>query len=776
MEHPVREPNAGRSVTLSSFVGRGRDMAEVRRLLSTSRLVTLTGPGGVGKTRLALEVAHAVRRLFPDGVVVVELDQVSDPGLVVNAVAVSVGLREQAGRAPLEMLTDYLGSRHLLLVLDNSEHVIDATAELAAALLRACPQLQILATSREWLGIAGEVIMAVPPLGLPGADEPADDDLLRYGAVELFVDRAAAVVNDYDLTDDNRFEVADICRRLDGLPLAIELAAARLRALSEKELLARLPGHPSLLSAPSRAQAPSRQRTLRSCIEWSYGLCSAEEQLLWARLSVFTGGFELDIAEEVCAGDGLAAADVLQTVSSLIDKSVLVGERHADLVRFRMLDTIREFGRERLEETGELAALRRRHRDAYLRLVQRADADWVSPRQAGWFARLDREHSNIQTAVDHSLAQPGELDAALRILAGLFHFYWWGRGWAREGRLWLARALDKPGPPSAVRARALLTDASLALADGEFDVGQQRLEAARAILATVTDPGGAAFAWWIEGSVGLYTGDLPAATAAFEKGLALLEPGRDLPVRLDLLLSYSSALALMGDVERSTWCHEEFLRITEPADESFHRAYAHWTYGLFVMQHGDLPRATALIQRSIELRRSIRDLTGVGWSQETLAWAESALGHHERAATLLGAADRLWEIMGRPLRTYQHMYPSHEACVRSAEEHLGREQFEAAFEGGRALSIDEGIAYALGEHPAPAEPEAPEDDTMLTARERQIAELVAQGLSNRQIASRLSISVRTVETHAQHILTKLDFRSRAQIASWVAQQRATGQG
>lgn len=777
MGHPVRGLNVGRSVALSSFVGRGRDVAEVRRLLSTSRLVTLTGPGGVGKTRLALEVANAVRRLFPDGVVVVELDQVSDPALVVNAVAVSVGLREQAGRAPLEMLTDYLASRHLLLLLDNSEHVIDATAQLADALLRACPQLRILATSREWLGIAGEVILPVPPLELPDVDEPEDHNLLQYGAVELFVDRAAAVLNDYDLTEANRFEVADICRRLDGLPLAIELAAARLRALSEKELLARLSDHLHLLSAPPRSHAPSRQRTLRACIEWSYGLCSAQEQLLWARLSVFTGGFELDTAEEVCAGDGVAAADVLHTVSSLIDKSILVGERHAEVVRYRMLDTIREFGRERLEETGELAGLRRSHRDAYLRLVERADADWVSPRQVGWFARLDREHANVQTAVDYSLTQPGEAEAAMRILAGLFHFYWWGRGWAREGRLWLARAFDKPTPPSAVRARALLTDASLSLADGEFDVGGQRLEAARAILSTVPDPGGAAFAWWVEGSVGLYTGDLPAATGAFEKGLALLEPGRELTVRLDLLLSYSSALALLGDTERATWCHDEFLRITVPAGESFHRAYAQWTFGLFVMQQGDLPRAVEVIRQSIELRRTIRDLTGLGWSQETLAWGESALGHHDRAATLLGAADRLWEIMGRPLRTYQHLYPSHEACVRTAREQLGSKGFAAAFERGRALSIDEGIAYALDEQPAaPTAPAGWEADSVLTARERQTAELIAQGLSNREIATRLSISARTVETHTQHILTKLDFRSRAQIASWVARQRATGRG
>lgn len=768
---------SGPFLALSSFVGRRHDVAEVRRLLSTSRLVTLTGPGGVGKTRLALEVANAVRRSFPDGIVLVELDQVSDPDLVASTVAVAVGLREQSGRAPLDILTDYLASRHLLLVLDNSEHLVDAIVELADALMQSCPDLRILATSREWLNVAGEVVFRVAPLGLPeaepdGHDRPGSPNLLQYGAVELFVDRASSAVSDYRLTDHNRHDVAEICRRLDGLPLAIELAAARVRAFSEREVLTRLSDHPHLLSS-SRSQAPSRQRTLRSCIEWSHGLCSEQEQLLWARLSVFTGGFELDTAEEVCAGDGLAAAEVSGTIAHLIDKSILVGQRHGEVIRYRMLDTIREFGREQLDQSGERLRLRDRHRDAYLRLVERADADWVSPRQVEWFARLDREHVNIQAAVDYCLTESRDLDSAMRILTAVYHFYWWGRGFAREGRLLLSRALDAPGPPTQVRAWALLIDAALALADGDFDVGGQRLVSARAIEATAEDPGTRAMASWVEGSVALYSGDLPAATTAFERGLAMLEPGHELTVRLDLLLSYSSAVALLGDAERATWCHEEFLRITEPAGECFHRAYALWTFGLFVMHQGDLPRAAELIQESIALRRELRDLTGLGWSMESLAWAESALQHHDRAATLLGAADRLWEIMGRPLATYQHMYPFHEACVQTATEQLGRAPFEAAFEKGAAFSVDDGIAYALGELPAPAAPSS-EQDTVLTARELEIAELIAEGLSNRQIATRFTLSVRTVETHVQHIMLKLGFRSRTQIASWLAQQHATG--
>jgi non-specific serine/threonine protein kinase len=269
----------------------------------------------------------------------------------------------------------------------------------------------------------------------------------------------------------------------------------------------------------------------------------------------------------------------------------------------------------------------------------------------------------------------------------------------------------------------------------------------------------------------MYSGDLPAAGAAYEEGLSLLDPDRDLTIRLDFLLSYSITLGLLGDVERAAWCHEEFMRITAPADECFHRSYALWTLGMGNLQQGDLRGAIEVIQQSIALRRGIRDLTGLGWSEESLAWAEGMIGHHERAATLLGTADQLWEIMGRPLVTYQHLYPLHEACEQQARAELGDSRFTVCFERGRALGIDGAIAYALGERPATAATqEAAPEESLLTRREREIAALIGEGLSNREIADRLTISVRTAETHAQHILEKLGYRSRAQVASWVAQQ------
>ncbi|NKE63058.1 AAA family ATPase [Lentzea sp. PSKA42] len=773
MSTVVRRRPSDLPLELSSFVGRRREVDEVRRLLSTSRLVTLTGPGGVGKTRLALEVSRAVHRAFPDGVVLVELDQLRDAELVANAVAVAVGMRESGGTS-LEMLIHYLASRRLLLVLDNSEHLVDAVAELSGALLPSCPELRILATSREWLGIVGEAVMPVPPLTLPDPERPVtEQELSRSEAVTLFAERAASVRLGFTVNATNGGAVAEICQRLDGLPLAIELAAARVRALSEKDILARLLDQPQSVTAQSltagRRHLPARQQTLRSCIEWSHGLCSDRERLLWARLSVFAGGFELDSAEDVCSGDGLAVEDVLSTVASLLDKSILVAEQHGDVMRYRMLETIREFGVERLEHTGEYAGLLRAHRDFHLGLIERANGDWVSSRQVEWFARLDREHANVQAAVDYCLKEPGELDAAFRMLAGLFHFYWWGRGWAREGRLWLARALDRPSPPSAIRAQALLTDGSLASADGQFDVSLQRLADARAIDDVVADPTITAFACWVEGSVDLYSGDLPAAIAAFERGIAVLPPGVDVPRRLDLMLSYSSAVGLAGDVAKATACHQEWLRITEPAGECFHRSYALWSIGLFAMAQGDHDRAAELYRESIRLRRDIRDLTGIGWSVESLSWVEAALGHLAPAATLLGAADRIWEIMGRPLRTYQHLYPYHEETERAARERLGAEGFEEAFGRGRAMDVDEAIAFSLNEEPPTVPPVAP--PSVLTRREREIAGLIAEGLTSREIADRLVISVRTAETHTEHILAKLGFKSRVQVATWMSQQQ-----
>ncbi|MDG3012937.1 hypothetical protein G4X40_22645, partial [Rhodococcus sp. D2-41] len=356
---------------LTLFVGRRREASEVRGLLSGSRLVTLTGIGGVGKTRLSVHVAQEVGRAFDDGVWMVELGKVREPELVPEAVASALRLRGQAAQSPMELLVDFVGSRNLLLVLDNCEHVIDAAAGLAEVLLKSAPRLRVLATSREPLGIGGETVVAVPPLSVP---DPAVSSsvraMLRCDAVGLFVERARSAVPGFELTEASKGTVATICQRLEGLPLPIELTAARLRAMSVEQILERLTDRYRLLTRGSRG-APSRQQTLRQCVDWSYDLLSVRERELWARLSVFAGGFELEAAEQIC-GDGHGPGDVLDLVSSLVDKSILIREDIGGAIRYRMLETLREYGRERLRGGGGELGVRRAHRDWFERLALRA--------------------------------------------------------------------------------------------------------------------------------------------------------------------------------------------------------------------------------------------------------------------------------------------------------------------------------------------------------------------------------------------------------------------
>src|SRR5215510_3547170 len=452
---------------LTSFVGRRGELAEVRRLLAGSRLVTLTGVGGVGKTRLALRAAAGLARAFPGGEWLVRLDQLRDEALVAQAVAGALGLQDRGGYAPAAALADYLAGRRLLLVLDNCEHLVDAVAELADLLLRAVAGLRVLATSRESLTIDGESVLPVPPLPVPPPGRRLTAaELTRFPAVGLFAERAAQVVPGFAVTEANAAAVAGICRRVDGLPLAIELAAARLPVLSAEQIDARLGDRLGLLTGGSRTQ-PARQQTLRASIEWSYELCSRAERLLWARLSVFADGFELDAAERICADDRLAAGQVLDLLAALAGKSILTAEHSEGVARYRLPETLREYGHERLQESGEETALRRRHRDWHEQLARQAETDWLSPRLAEWVARLLREHANVQAAQDFCQAEPGEAEAGLRIALHVWLLYYWSAGHVSEGRYRLSQVLARAHEPTVWRARGLLLAGYLAAVGGD---------------------------------------------------------------------------------------------------------------------------------------------------------------------------------------------------------------------------------------------------------------------------------------------------------------------
>ena len=762
---------------LTSFVGRRSELAEVKRLLADSRLVTLTGIGGVGKTRLALRAAAGLRRAFRDGVWLVRLDQLRDPALVAQAVAGALGLQDRVGYSPAASLAEYLAGRQLLLVLDNCEHLVDTVAKLADLLLREAAGLRVLATSRESLNMTGETVLPVPPLAAPEAGRPLTvAELARFPAAGLFAERAAQVVPGFALTEANMAAVAGICGRLEGLPLAIELAAARLPVLAPEQIDARLGDRLGLLTRGGRTQ-PARQQTLRASVEWSYELCSQAERLLWARLSVFAGGFELDAAEGICADHRLAAEEVLELLAALAGKSILIADHREGVARYRLSEPLREYGQERLQESGERNALRRRHRDWHEQLARRADTGWLSPPIADWTARLQREHANVNAAQDFCQTEPGEAEAGLRIALHVWLFYYWISGYVSEGRYRLGQALARAGEPTVWRARGLLLASFLAAMSGDRGAALPLLEQGTGLAGQLDDPATRAFAAWVAGHVCLFAGDLPQATAYFEDGLAVLPAAVCGRQRAQLLTSLVVAAGVAGDEERAVACSRELAALTEAGSEYIRRAYSAyslWALGAAAWGRGDLDRAAGLEQQSLRLLRN--DRMGSTFCVEALAWIAVSQHQYERAAVLLGAAAGLLQSIGTTLDSHQPLAGHHRDCERQAREALGETAFQAAYRRGRELPTEDALAYALQQPPKRPPAPAVSDGVPLTPREMQVARLVAGGRSNKEIAAGLVISQRTAEGHVEHILAKLGFTSRAQVAAWVAASRPDGEG
>ena len=761
---------------LTSFVGRRDEVAEVRRLLAGSRLVTLTGVGGVGKTRLALRAAAELRRAFRGGVWLVRLDQLREEMLVAQAVAGALGLQDRAGYSPEAALADYLADRPLLLVLDNCEHLVDAVAKLADLLLRAAAGLRVLATSREALIIDGEMVLPVPPLPVPEAGQPLTAARLGlFPAVRLFAERAAQAVPGFAVTAANSAAVAGICRRLEGLPLAIELAAAQSRVLSPEQIDARLGDRLGLLTQGGRAR-PARQQTLRASIEWSHELCSPAERLLWARLSVFAGGFELDAAEGICADARLAAGRVLDLLAALADKSILTAEHREGVARYRLPEPLREFGHERLHASGEDAVLRRRHRDWHEQLARRADTGWLSPQMTEWTARLFREHANVNAAQDFCQAEPGEAEAGLRIALHVWLFYYWSAGHVSEGRYRLGQVLARVGEPTVWRARGLLLAGFLAAVSGDRGAALALLKQGTGLAGQLNDPATRSFAAYCTGVTCLFAGDLPQAIAQFEDGLAVLPAAAvHARQRAVLLICLAVAAGLAGDEERVVACRQQLAALTEAGGEFSRRwssAWSLWALGVAAWRRGDLDRATGLQQQSLRLWEGLNEQMGDAYCLEALAWIATSQRQHERAAVLLGTASSLLQSMGTTLDGYHHLACYQRDCERQARQALGETAFQAACHRGLDLPAEDAVAYALQQPPdkPPDKPPAPavSDGAPLTPRELQVARLVAGGRSNKQIAAELVIAQRTAEGHVERILAKLGFTSRAQAAAWVA--------
>ncbi|MEV4237440.1 protein kinase [Nocardia sp. NPDC049737] len=762
-----RDHSGNLPLELTSFINRRTEVSELKNLLSSARLVTLTGTGGVGKTRLALRAASSARRGFADGVWSIELAEVSDPALLVDVVAATLGVRNESASPLLEVLIGFLSLRETLLVVDNCEQIVDAVAKLTETLLQTCPELRILATSREPLNIAGEAVLRVAPLSVPDPDrEPTLAGLPGFDAVTLFADRAAAAVPGFELDEDNKAAVTGICTHLDGLPLAIELAAARMRTMSPQQILARLTDRYALLTRGSRT-APTRQQTLRWSIDWSYGLCSGTEQRLWARMSVFAGSFELDAIEQICGTD-LAADTPLDVLSSLVDKSILIREESDTVVRFRMLETVRGYGREKLRESGEDTELRRRHRDWYRQLALDAEAGWISDRQLDWIIRLEHELPNLREALESCLSEDTQeaAEAGLRITAALYDF-WSLSGLYGEGRSWIDRVLAHPGAqPVLDRIKAFCVGCQLAAPQGDVQSAAALLEQARVLAEQAPAPAIQAQIAYATALLALAGGETANVSSSLEHDIETLSWDRTGALYIGTLTILGWAYELRGDMTRATEHYRRVFSITEAQGELLYRSAALRGLGVAAWQQGERDKAQQLLQEALRVNRRPNSPVLNAFSLEALAWTVADQGDADRAAVLLGTAQGIWLVGSSVGAVFPDIARFHENCEQTARRTLGTRAFDAAFRHGQAMGIGAAVAYALGEQPAGTA----RASTKLTKRERQIADLIAQGLSNKRIAAKLVISQRTAEGHVEHILTKLGFTSRSQIAAWIAEE------
>ncbi|WP_432000535.1 ATP-binding protein [Streptomyces sioyaensis] len=749
---------------MTSFVGRRHEVSRAQRLLTQSRLLTLTGAGGLGKTRLAFRVATEMQPSFPDGVCVVDLAPLSSSRLVAQTVLAALGSEHDQARPPVSALADLLAHRRLLLLLDNCEHVLHACATLTRSLLDASPALHVLATSRHALGIEGECVLAVPPLSVPDPDAPPPlDTMAQYEAVQLFVDRAASVLGGFTLSEKERAAVAGLCHEIDGIPLAIELAAAWLRVLSPQQILDRLHDRFGLLTRGSRT-APARHKTLGATMDWSFQLCLPHEQRAWTLLSVFSGGFDLEAAAAVCSED-LAEEPILDVVASLVDKSLLTRADQDGRVRYRMLETIRQYGCARLDETSR-EECRRRHRDYYQNLAARAEAAWFGLHQTTWSIRLRQEYDNIRTAVEFCLSRPQEADAALNLVNSLWR-YRLCTGGIDELHRWLQRALEAELEPSPARDRALWVDGWLAFVRNDTAVGHMRLTECQARVWSNHPDDSQLFACAAQfaGLAALVDDDLPRAIASLEEALDGHRSGGDPAAAWISLFLLSLACCLARD-PRAAALGQECLALSESDGAPLCTSIAQWLLGLEHWLSGDPRRAIAVLRKALDVAHPAHNVLATAQCLEVLAWATAQQGHHQQAARLLGASQTFWETSGITLPGLGRLLGHHTDCQEMLQRSLGDAEYASSFTDGTHLTLDQAVACAL-EQPLSATPPA---DALacnpLTRREQQVLGLLAEGLTDKQIAGRLVISPRTAEGHVQRILAKLGCTSRTQAATW----------
>ncbi|MFF7989343.1 ATP-binding protein [Kitasatospora xanthocidica] len=706
-----REPEHGLlPAEVTGFVGRQRELAALAELLAAARLVTVTGPGGVGKSRLALRAAARAGEEFPDGSWLVDVAPVQDPLLLGHAVLEALRLTDGTARPPLDVLTERLAGRRLLLVLDGCEHLVEACAELADALLRALPGLRLLATSRAALRASGEHLLTLAPLPVdPAPDGPVPGGALP-DAVRLFADRARAVLPSFEVTGANAEAVGLLCRRLDGIPLAVELAAGRLRALSVEQITARLDDRFRLLTGGSRTALP-RHQTLRTTIGWSHELCTVQERLLWARLSVFAGSFDLEAAEYVCAGGGIESEDVLDLLDALVAKSVVLREDSAFGVRFRLLDTLREYGGHWLRAAGEEPRLLRRHRDWYLGVATWGEVEWFGPRQTETAERTELAHTNLRAALEFCLAEPGEEQIAL-LLAGTLWFYWVGCGHLGEGRHWLDRALALDREPTEARAKALWVTGYMATLQGDLGAARPALEECRRQALDTGDDRALAYAVHRQGCVALIGDDPERAAELFEEALWHYRTIGELNSNVVMaMLELGLAYLFQGDLDSGELWFGQARELCEEHGEQWAYAYVLYAMAYSHWLDGAVQPARALARECVRLNHLFHDLLGIVLGIDLLALLETEPsgpgepGNLREARVLQGAAHRIWRTVGTPFLGSRSFFGTHQQCAERARAGLGEQEYEECYEAGARLDVDAAVCRALGGGGSAEDPE-----------------------------------------------------------------------
>lgn len=750
----------------TGFIGRAAELEAVRKAVTQARLVTLTGPGGVGKTRVAVRAAHQSAVDFPDGVSIAELSGLRDAEFLPNTVATAVGLPEMASQEPMDQLIDHFADKQALLVLDTCEHLVDAMAVFVDILLSHSSGLVFLLTSRQPVALPGECVLPIPPMPSPEAD--ADEH--GNDALALFVSRAKAALPSFELNAENRSEVIALCRRLDGIPLAIELAAVRLRTMPLEQILGRLDDRFRLLAGARTAQA--RHHTLRTTIEWSHGLCSPPERELWARLSVFAGGFTLAAIEQVGAGDELAGWDVLDLLGGLVDKSVV--QRVEDVVehRYRLLDTIREYGAEQLESSGRTEEYARRHRDFFLHMAQRAGEEWMGDQQVEWGNRLAADFDNFRVAMDFAVTHPGD-QAALRLVNGLWGL-WLGKSRLTEARRWIDKALTAEPEPSVEQGIAMYHSSYYGLLQADRQA-QEMVRRCRAVAESLDDDFLRARALYAETyEMLMWSRDIERTLASYEECRRLLTASGDL---FPLAASYVNTAvfhAAHGDPSTALREAEECLRnLSHIPRERWVHNYMTIAQVLALWANGNLDESRELGRRVLPSALDQGETMSLAATVEFLAWVACNSEEHEHAATLLGGATTLWRQVGAALWGVRALNTQRTEMENTLMLSLGAERFTQVYAYGTKLPVPQLVDIACGNAstgdnapPPPAGDSSPLGP--LTPREREVANLIGEGLTNRQIAERLVISKRTADTHVEHILTKLGVTSRTQIAAAVA--------